>query len=63
MSDEFVEDYRDGRDPDSPEPSANRSHSYRYSFAVGRAELRSNPIRADMARRKALEAQARDLQV
>lgn len=50
MSDEFVEGYRDGRNPDSPEPSANRSHSYRHSFAVGRAELKGNPIRAETAR-------------
>ena len=34
---EFMEGYFDGRDPDSPQPSANRSHAYRHSWAVGRA--------------------------
>ena len=62
MSDEFVEGYSDGRNPECPEPSANRSHSYRHSFAVGRAELKGNPIRAETARQKALEAEAKDLQ-
>ena len=38
---ENAEGYRDGRNPDAPLPSANRSHSYRHSFAVGRAELES----------------------
>lgn len=28
----------DGYDLNAPEPSANRSHSYRHGFAVGRAE-------------------------
>jgi hypothetical protein len=62
VSDEFVEGYRDGRNPDSPEASTNRSHSYRHSFAVGRAELEGSPIRAETARQKALEAEAKDLQ-
>jgi hypothetical protein len=37
-NDDMVEGYMDGRDLDAPEPSANRSHSYRHGFAVGRAE-------------------------
>lgn len=37
--DEFVAGYIDGRDPDSPEPNANRSHRYRHSWAVGRNEI------------------------
>jgi hypothetical protein len=42
---EFIDGYRDGRDPDAPEPSANRSHAYRHSFAVGRAEIETgNPL-------------------
>ena len=35
---EMVEGYRDGYDLNAPEPSANRSNSYRHGFAVGRAE-------------------------
>lgn len=38
-NDEMVRGYLDGRDPDAPEASANRSHSYRHGFANGRAEL------------------------
>jgi hypothetical protein len=38
---EMVEGYRDGfSDADSPEPSSNRSASYRHGFAVGRADRR-----------------------
>lgn len=37
--DEMLEGYRDGRNPESPEPSANRSHSYRHGFANGRDDL------------------------
>lgn len=36
---EMVEGYRDGGDLDIPEPSANRTHSYRHSFAIRRAEV------------------------
>lgn len=35
---EMVEGYLDGRDLNAPAPSANRSHSYRHGFMVGRAE-------------------------
>ena len=37
-NDEMVQGYWDGFDPDSPEPSANRSRSYRHGFANGRAD-------------------------
>jgi hypothetical protein len=37
-NDDMCHGYMDGRDMDSPEPSANRSHSYRHGFRVGRAE-------------------------
>lgn len=61
MSDsEFVEGYRDGRNLDSPEPSANRSHRYRHSFAIGRAELANKPIPYPTAIRMADEARQRD---
>lgn len=59
---EFIEGYIDGRDPDSPEPSANRSHAYRHSFAVGRSELAKNPIPAHISRAEALIAEMLDTQ-
>lgn len=37
-NDDMIEGYKDGRDLDAPEPSANRSRSYRHGFAVGRSE-------------------------
>lgn len=37
--DEMVEGYLDGRKPENPEPSANRSASYRHGFANGRDAL------------------------
>jgi hypothetical protein len=40
---EMVEGYLDGFDPDSPEPSENRSHSYRHGFANGRDDLNRKP--------------------
>lgn len=42
-NDEMLEGYRDGLNPDNPEPSANRSHSYRHGFANGRDDLRKRP--------------------
>lgn len=58
--DEFAAGYRDGRDPNSPEPSNNRSHSYRHSFAVGRAEIEGKPIPAGTSRHSADEAEMKD---
>jgi len=57
---EFIEGYFDGRDPDCPEPRDNRSHCYRHSFAVGRAELAGAPIPAALSRQRAAEAEAKD---
>lgn len=37
-NDDMVQGYMDGRDLDTPEPSTNRSHSYRHGFVVGRTE-------------------------
>ncbi len=37
-NEEMIQGYMDGYDLNAPEPSANRSHSYRHGFAVGRAE-------------------------
>lgn len=36
----MIAGYRDGRDPDSPEPSVNRSAAYRHGFANGRDDAR-----------------------
>ena len=33
---EFVAGYTDGRDPSTPEPTANRHPAYRHSWEVGR---------------------------
>ena len=37
--DEMVQGYLDGRDPNSPPPSANRSRSYRHGFQSGLDDL------------------------
>lgn len=47
-NDEMVQGYMDGWDLDAPEPSANRSHSYRHGFANGRDD-RANKPRASAA--------------
>ncbi len=39
LDNEFIEGYLDGRDPDAPLPSSNRSEPYRHSFAIGRNEI------------------------
>jgi hypothetical protein len=59
-NEEMVNGYLDGRDPTSPEPSANRSWSYRHSFAVGRAEIEKLPILASVSRRSATAAEIKD---
>jgi hypothetical protein len=41
--DEMVEGYRDGRKLDNPEPSTNRSDSYRHGFANGRDDRAGSP--------------------
>jgi len=40
---EMVEGYMDGFKADSPEPSTNRSNSYRHGFANGRDDLARSP--------------------
>jgi hypothetical protein len=40
---EMAEGYTDGRNPDAPEPSENRSASYRHGFAVGRSDRAGQP--------------------
>jgi hypothetical protein len=41
--DEMVDGYRDGRNLDNPEPSANRSESYRHGFLNGRDDRAGSP--------------------
>jgi hypothetical protein len=43
MNDDMYEGYRDGFNLDSPEPSSNRSVSYRHGFANGRDDRRGKP--------------------
>lgn len=40
---ERLEGYLDGLDPESPEPSRNRSWSYRHGFICGRADKNKRP--------------------
>lgn len=56
---EMVEGYCDGLDMTTPEPSANRSHSYRHGFANGRDDRRGKPRPGDL-RKMADEAMALD---
>ena len=62
VPDEMVEGYLDGFNLDNPEPSANRSASYRHGFANGRDDRAHKP-RAPAAelRRMADEAIEADL--
>ena len=59
---EMLQGYRDGFDLDSPEPSANRSHSYRHGFANGRADKsgKSRGLTFDELTRMADEAMELD---
>ena len=62
-SQEMIDGYRDGRDPNTPEPSDNRSHSYRHGFANGRDDLRGKSrAPASILRTLADEAQIKDRQ-
>lgn len=40
---EMMEGYLDGFRPNSPDPSTNRSRSYRHGFANGRDDRARNP--------------------
>lgn len=42
-NEEMIEGFRDGYDLSAPEPSANRSHSYRHGFANGRDDRAGKP--------------------
>ncbi len=60
-NDEMVEGYMDGLDLDNPEPSDNRSHSYRHGFRNGRADKIGKPwATAQASRVLAVEAMEKD---
>jgi hypothetical protein len=40
---DMIDGYMDGWDLDNPEPSANRSRSYRHGFANARDDKRGQP--------------------
>lgn len=63
---EMIEGFRDGHDLSAPEPSGNRSHSYRHGFQAGRndklpyGEGPFHGIHPDDIRRMADDAMAKD---
>lgn len=60
-NEEMIQGYMDGYDINAPEPSANRSYSYRHGFMVGRAEKTGKKLpRAESLRDAADAAMARD---
>lgn len=59
--DEVYQGYLDGCDANSPQPSGNRSASYRHGFANARDDLRQRPrAMAETLRRMAEEAKRED---
>lgn len=58
---EMIEGFRDGYDLDAPEPSANRSASYRHGFANGRRDRGVlPPVPVDELHRRADAAMTED---
>lgn len=58
---EMVDGYLDGRNADTPEPSANRSQSYRHGWQVGRAEIERRRLgKCDEVRERADNAMRAD---
>jgi hypothetical protein len=55
---EFCAGYLEGRDPETPEPNANRHPAYRHSWEVGRAEKEGWVIPASFSRKRAAEIEA-----
>lgn len=60
QNDDFMDGYLDGRNPDSPAPSGNRSAAYRHSFDVGRREITDRVMTANAYRMRAEKAKAVD---
>ena len=44
VNSEITDGYRDGLDPNCPEPSAQRTQSYCYGFLNGREDLRRSRL-------------------
>lgn len=60
-NDEMIEGFRDGYDLACPEPSENRSHSYRHGFKAGRMDKGVVPrVGAQEMRRQAEIAMLKD---
>ena len=59
---EMIDGFMDGYDLTCPEPSENRSHSYRHGFANGRADKTGirRPYTFDQIERMADEAMEKD---
>ncbi len=60
---DMIEGFRDGYDRNAPEPTANRSNSYRHGFMVGRLDNTPTDYGkygADQLRRMADEAMEAD---
>lgn len=65
-NEEMVQGFMDGYDPNSPEPSDNRSHSYRHGFKAGRNDKANGEgpfhrLGYERIREMADEAMARDI--
>lgn len=58
---ERYQGYLDGGDPDNPEPSANRSNSYRHGFAVARSDRAGKPAFGSAGRARELSAIAEQM--
>lgn len=66
---EMVQGFLDGYDPNNPEPSENRSHSYRHGFKAGRNDILKggegapfHGLSVEEVRRLADEAMEKDAQ-
>lgn len=61
-NDEMMQGFTDGYDLSAPEPSANRSRSYRHGFANGRDDKRGTPraSAAELSRMADLAMEADD---
>lgn len=55
---EMFDGYIDGLDPNSPDPSDNRSHSYKHGFANGRDDMAGKGPRAIAAKLRVLAKEA-----
>ena len=55
---EFCAGYLDGKNPSTPEPSANRHPAYRHSWEVARLEIQGTPIPAAWSRDRAAHIHA-----